>query len=235
MDKKVITLTIITVILGFMAAIQFQTTQEPNVRDTRDIWEIRAAIEREQELITELYQEIRNKDETLKKYEEAPYYSKQQGITKQLEELKKKIGLTELKGSGIILTIKPSFNEMLVGRGYKTVPPELLIRLINELFRYQATSVSIDDERVIATTPIRDVNGKTYVNNTPIGPLPIEIKVIAKNPEKLHNQMQVSQIVDEFFALENLELTSALQQEVVLPAYDAVLRNQFMEPVEPIK
>ncbi|HHY74531.1 MAG TPA: DUF881 domain-containing protein [Bacillus bacterium] len=232
-NKSKVTLTIITAILGFMMAIQFQTIKEPVVRDTRDIWEIREDIEREQQLITELYKEIRTKEETLRKYEEAPYNSKYEGITEQRNELKKKIGLTELKGSGIILKISPSFNQSLVGQTYQTVPPDLLIRLINELYRYKALALAVDNERIIVTSPIRDVNGKTYINNTPLGPLPIEIKVIAENAEKLQNQMQVSQIVDEFFALENLELTSTLEEEVTLPAYDEVLRNKFMEPVEP--
>lgn len=233
--RSKVTLTIITAILGFMMAIQFQTIKEPVVRDTRDIWEIREDIEHEQQLITELYKEIRIKEETLKKYEEAPYYSKYEGITEQLDELKKKIGLTELNGPGIIIKISPSFNQSLIGQPYKTVPPDLLIRLINELYRYKALAVSVDDERIIVTSPIRDVNGKTYINNTPLRPLPIEIKVVAEDAEKLHNQMQVSQIVDEFFALENLELTFTLQQEVTLPAYDEVLRNKYMQPVEPVK
>jgi len=233
-NKNIATLTIITAILGFMMAIQFQTIKEPVVRDTRDIWEIREDIEHEQQTITDLYKEIRTKEEALRKYEEAPYYSKYEGITEQLEELKKKIGLTELKGTGIILTISPSFNQSTIGQPYKTVPPDLLIRLINELYRYKASAVAIDNERIIVTSPIRDVNGKTYINNTPLGPLPIEIKVIAEDAEKLHNQMQVSQLVDEFFALENLELTSTLQQEVTLPAYDEVLRNKYMQPVEPV-
>ncbi|EKN62531.1 hypothetical protein M670_02248 [Schinkia azotoformans MEV2011] len=233
-SKSKVTLALITTILGFMMAIQFQTIKEPVVRDTRDIWEIREDIEHEQRLITELYKEIRTKEDTLRKYEEAPYNSKYEGITEQLEELKKKIGLTEQKGSGILIKISPSFNQSMIGEPYQTVPPDLLIRLINELYRYKALAVSVDDERIIVTSPIRDVNGKTYINNTPLGPLPIEIKVIAENAEKLHNQMQVSQIVDEFFALENLELTSTLQQEVTLPAYDEVLRNKYMQPVEPV-
>lgn len=233
-SKSKVTLALITVILGFMMAIQFQTIKEPVVRDTRDIWEIREDIEHEQQTITDLYKEIRTKEETLRKYEEAPYNSKYEGITEQLEELKQKVGLTELKGPGIILKIKPSFNGAIVGQPYQTVPPDLLIRLINELYRYKATAVAVGNERIIATTPIRDVNGKTYINNTPLSPLPVEIKVVAENAEKLQNQMQVSQIVDEFFTLENLELTSTLQKEVTLPAYDEVLRNKYMEPVEPV-
>ena len=35
-DKKKISMTVITLIIGFMTAIQFQTVNEPIVRDTRD-------------------------------------------------------------------------------------------------------------------------------------------------------------------------------------------------------
>lgn len=34
-------MTGITLIVGFMIAVQFQTIKEPVVRDTRDTWELR--------------------------------------------------------------------------------------------------------------------------------------------------------------------------------------------------
>ena len=40
-DKKYISMAFITLIIGFMMAIQFQTVKEPVVRDTRNTWELR--------------------------------------------------------------------------------------------------------------------------------------------------------------------------------------------------
>ena len=56
--KLKMSFTVVTVIIGFMIAIQFQTVKEPVVRDTRDIWELREALLKEKELNSNL--NIRN-------------------------------------------------------------------------------------------------------------------------------------------------------------------------------
>ena len=47
-------------VIGFMLAIQFQTVQEPVVRDTRDVWELREALLKEKELNSNLNTEMRS-------------------------------------------------------------------------------------------------------------------------------------------------------------------------------
>ncbi|OEH91292.1 hypothetical protein BFG57_06030 [Bacillus solimangrovi] len=214
-----------------MLAIQFQTNQETVVRDTRDMWELRADLKAEQELQSKISNEILNVDEVLQKYDQNQVWSQEAALKEQKESLKEKIGLTEKTGEGVILTIEPLFSESIYGQSYETPSPQLLTRLINELNMYQAEAIAIADQRIISTTPIRDVNGKTYVNVKPIPPLPLTIKVIAKNAEKLHNHLEVSQAKDDF-AIENLSLSSVISSDIVLPAYDGTLRIQYMEPVK---
>ena len=225
------TFTVIMMILGFMIAILFKTVQEPVVRDTRDIWQLRKDLQKEQELQSKLLAEIHNVEQVLEEYKKKDQDSKVKALKKQLESLKKEVGLSEAKGPGVILTIEPLMTNLLEGNGYNSVPPELLSRLINELNRYDAKAIAVSDQRIISISPIRWVNGRTYVNNTPLPPLPIEIKVLAENAKKLHDHMIVSQSVDDF-AIVNLKLTSVIKKEVVLPAYDEPLRIKFMEYVE---
>ena len=49
-NRATINFTLITIIIGFMIAVQFQTVKEPVVRDTRNIWELREALTKELEL-----------------------------------------------------------------------------------------------------------------------------------------------------------------------------------------
>jgi uncharacterized protein YlxW (UPF0749 family) len=53
-NKNIYIFTLIAILIGFMLAIQFQTTKEPVLRDTRDAWELREAIKRELEVQAEL-------------------------------------------------------------------------------------------------------------------------------------------------------------------------------------
>lgn len=231
--KRFLVFFMIATVLGFMLAIQFQTTQEPVVRDTRDIWELRQDLKKGQEFQSDLMDEIINVDRILKEYEGSTQKSKVEALKEQKEELKTRVGLTELTGSGIVLKVDVLFNDIVLGQAIDSIPPELLQRLVNELNRYNAEAISIADQRIISTTPIRNVNNLTYVNNSPLPPLPIEIKVIAKNAEKLHNRMVVSQSIDEF-AIEGLEIISSKKSKVTLPPYTDPLRIKFMEPVESI-
>ena len=74
---------------------------------------------------------------------------------------------------------------------------------------YEAKYVSIDGQRIINTTVIRDINTETKIDGHSIKSLPIEVKVVADNKqtaEKLYNRMKVSKSTEEFF-IENLRLT----------------------------
>lgn len=62
------------------------------MRDTRDIWEIRQDLKKEQELHKQLLNEIRKYEETLEKYEQQRSESKGAILRQTVEELKKKLG-----------------------------------------------------------------------------------------------------------------------------------------------
>ncbi|EPZ38518.1 hypothetical protein JV16_00136 [Anoxybacillus ayderensis] len=224
--------TFVSLIIGFMLAVQFQTSQEPDVRDTRDIWEIRRDLQKEQELHKQLLNEIRKYEETLEKYEQQRSENKGAILRQTVEELKKEAGLTEVVGEGVVLYIEQMYDESYVGPVSDTISADLLRRLINELNMYGAEHISIADQRLVNTTVIRDINGVTKVDSYPLRSFPIEIKVITPDAEKMYNRLKASTIADDF-ALENLLLTvSEPQQRVVISPYDGAVRVKQMEAVE---
>ncbi|GAA3323131.1 hypothetical protein GCM10020331_045760 [Ectobacillus funiculus] len=103
-----------------------------------------------------------------------------------------------MTGSGVTFQLAPLFDNIGEGEEVPTLSPQLLQRLVNELNTYGATAVQIDDQRIVATTPIRDVNGKVTVNQVALPPLPLEVKVIAKDAEELYDRMKVSNAFDYF-------------------------------------
>ncbi|WP_349410417.1 DUF881 domain-containing protein [Pseudalkalibacillus sp. SCS-8] len=227
--RRPLILTITTIILGFMLAVQFQTTREPIVRDTRDIWELRQDLEYQKKLQQELYNEIAKYEQLIDEYSKENAESQVKALEKTLEELKKDAGLTKVSGHGIILTIEPLLNdENLAGNEVPRLQPELLRRLLNEVNTYGADEIAIDGKRIINTSPIREVNGKTYVNDEPLSPFPIEIKILSKDSNRLHTEMVTSQSGEEF-ARENLLLTSELVDNVTVPPYQDQIRVKYME------
>jgi uncharacterized protein YlxW (UPF0749 family) len=230
-SKKQVQFTFITVVIGFMVAVMFQTTKQPVVRDTRDMWQLRADLKREQQLQATILREIRTYEEQLRNYEVEQNNSKKEALQQTLVKLKREAGLTEIKGPGLVLTVEPLFDQSLIGQEVKGVSPELLKRLINELNSYEAQNVAVANQRIITTSVIRDINGRTKVNDYWLTQLPFKIAVIAKDAEKLYNRMQVSNAPDEF-AVENLKLTiSQPLDEVTVPAYNDAVRVKNISPV----
>jgi uncharacterized protein YlxW (UPF0749 family) len=222
----------IALIIGGMLAVQFETTNNPHVRDTRDLWELRADLEKEKQRQQQLNEELQRYNDLLNKYNAEGIDEKIEAMEKAIADLKRQAGLTPLSGQGIVMTIEP-FNDELLGvdRPIPQLYPEMLRTLVNELNRYDAKQISIDGQRIISKTPIREVNGSIYINNEPISAFPIEIRVLAKNNEKLNRKIIASQAVEEFIR-ENFLVESNPVQKVNLPAYEEPVRVKFMKPAK---
>lgn len=219
-----------------MLAIQFQTVKKPVERDTRDIWQLREALLQEKGVQSDLLTEIRSNEDKLSAYDSKRKQSKEQALRDTMQELKKEAGMTDVTAPGIILKIEPIDEEIEMGAPVtKVVSPELLRRLLNELNMYEAKYVSIDGQRVINTTVIRDINGETKIDGHTIKDLPIEVKVAVDNKsaaEKLYNRMKVAKSMEEFF-IENLRLTvSVPNSTITVPAYENPIHIRFLEPIK---
>lgn len=226
--------TIVLLIIGFMLAIQYNTVQNPETRDTRDIWAIRQELSKETETHSELLSEIYVLDQTIMKYGNMVSESAELALQDTVEQLKKDIGLVEHSGPGIIIKVEPSLESVALGQPVEGISPDLLIRLINEINRFKANDIEVDGKRIIYSSPIRDVNGKTTVNNIPVRNAPFTIKIgtsTFEDAQKMYNQLEASSIGDDFY-IDNLKLMIGKpEQNITISSYDQALNNQFLKEV----
>lgn len=233
MSKSKVNFTMITFLIGFMIAIQLKTVNEPEVRDTLDAWQLRESINNEMEFQSKLLQEIRLHESRIHDYNFEQIENKEEILSQTILELKKQAGLTEITGTGLILTVKEIHSAMLMEPVIPIVSPTILQKLINELNLYGAKHLSIDGERYINTTVIREVNGETRVGNHVLRS-PFQIVVMAESTEvaeKMYNRLQISPILDDFF-IDNFELMVSKPQQVTIPAYVDPIIIKDMTPVE---
>ena len=116
-----------------MLAAGLQTTSHPKVRDTRDIWELRADLKKEQQLQQQLLLELEDYENKLRDYKQKQRSNREAVLHETVRELEQEAGLTEAKGPGVVLTIESFYPDHYVGPITEMVSPELLQRLINEL------------------------------------------------------------------------------------------------------
>ncbi len=228
-------MTGITIIIGFMIAVQFQTVKEPVVRDTRDSWQLREDLLKEKELELKLLQEIRSTNEKIDEYKNNQLRSKEQVLQGTISELKEEMGLTKFSGPGIVISIEPFNKELLLGEEPGKITADLLKRLINELNMYGAKELAINGYRYINTTAIREINNVTKIDGYPLNTLPIEVKVITDNTEsaeKLYNRMKVSKSADEFFVYNLILNIKKPSNKLTVPSYANSINVHYMEPVK---
>ena len=130
-----------------------------------------------------------------------------------------------------MLTISPSLEAMEFGYEINEIPPSLLIRLVNDIYRYKGHYVEIGGQRLIHSSAIRDINGKTTVGSVPLGKTAIEIKVITATEEeagKLYNHLMASTFMDEFF-IDNMMLQVGQPQEAItIKATDVEISHSYL-------
>ncbi|PYZ97931.1 hypothetical protein CR205_04870 [Alteribacter lacisalsi] len=221
--------TLATLIIGFMTAVLFQTTNEPEIRDTRTMMELRQELTSEREKQQELTEEVSRHESMLEELKVSG--DPEQVLEDALFGLREKAGLTEVSGQGIIVEIKPYFTQHYEGGAIRSVPAPLMRMLINELNIYGAKDIAVGSQRIVSTTPIRNVQGITHVNSRRIASFPLQVRVLADNPEQLYHYMMTS-TVKEFMQYENLEMSITQVSDLTLPGYDQTLQVRYMRSVK---
>lgn len=227
-QKVIVRITIVSFIVGFMIAVQFNTVHQPTARDTRDIWEIRQELSHEKKRHSELLTEIMETSNMLKQYEDSKEHESSQALNDTVNRLREQVGLSDVSGPGVVLKVTPSFELMEFGYEIKPISPHLLIRLVNEIYRFNGVHIEIDGQRIIYNTAIRTINGVTTINGIPINETDVEIRIITKTfeeAEKLYSYLYSSTFRDDFY-IDNLNLIiNNAQTDITISAYDGELNS----------
>lgn len=201
--------TWILFVIGFMLAIQYNTIQSPAERDTRDVWEIRKELVAEKQYHSELLTRIRESEELASQYEETNLDRPERLVEESISQLRRELGLEAYSGPGFLIHVEPSAEAIAFGQTISPVSPDLLVRFVNELNRFQVKAIEIDEKRLVFPSAIRDINGRTTMNTLPIRSAPFEIRVGTDSieiAERVINQIQASGLADDFY-IDNLQLT----------------------------
>lgn len=198
----------VLLIVGFLVAIQYNTVQKPEKRDTRDVWAIRNELANEKVFHSQLLSEIRELDETIGAYASLEDENTEKVLKTTVEKLYEQAGMTDTEGPGVVIEVHPSPESIAFGDPITDISPDLLTRFINELNRNDWKSLEIDGKRYTTLSSIRDINGITALNGVNISTPPFTLKIVTENfedSEKLFIALQSSSIQGDFY-VDNLVL-----------------------------
>lgn len=213
----------VCVVLGFMLAVQFRTTQD-----------IRSSIpfQRIEDLSQRLSQTEKERDILLKQVHELRQATETESVSKEVENIKMGAGVVAVSGTGLVITIDDSKRLSKPGENPNLylIHDEDMLKVINELWAAGAEAISINGQRLIATSEIRCAGPTLSVNNTRYSP-PYEILVIGE-PQTLENSLKMRGGVIETLQFWGISVSVKKQDMVQIPAYKGAFRFEYAKPVK---
>ena len=145
-----------------------------------------------------------------------------------IEEGNKMIGLSEVSGSGVIITVADSDVDAasVLNSNDLLIHDTDILKIVNELKNAGAEAIAINNQRVIFTTPIVCGGNIITINGERIGS-PFEIKAIG-SPEALANLSRPGGYLN---ALEERKIKVNLKKsnDIEIPKYSGVLNYKYVK------
>ncbi len=212
-----VSIACVCMVLGFMLAVQFRTTET-----------MKAGVryQRAEELADRLIETEKERD-NLKKELENLRQTGEGDMGKENEKLRLKAALTPLVGEGVIVRMDDSGKKSKPGENPNlyVIHDDDLLRVINELRAAGAEAVAVNGQRLIGTSEIRCAGPTVSVNNVRSA-APFEICAIGKK-DTLENALKMRGGVAETLNVWGIALDITADDNVYIPPYKGVWRNEY--------
>ena len=220
-----LTIMVVCVLLGMMLVAQFRITQ----RLEKDS----LSYQRLEDLSARLKQTEKERNQLLIDMQKLKDKAGEQVFQRELAQLKMHANLTPLQGPGVIVTLddsklpgKPGENQNLY-----LIHDDDLLKVINELKAAGAEALSVNEQRLIATSEIRCAGPTVSVNNQRSSP-PYVIKAIG-DPKTLDAALKMRGGVVETLKFWGIQVNiNVVDSSLEVPAYKGTFRYEHAKPVK---
>ena len=224
-------LALVCIVLGVMLAIQFKTVKKDigpvSENRARELASQLRKVKDERDILLEIKSELDNK---IREYEnQASTGSTSSRLLKiELDNARIIAGLEDVEGPGLIITLDDlDFGETV---GYPLISHDRMLLLVNELNAAGAEAISINDQRLISTTEIRQAGTHVNINTVEFAP-PFVFKAIG-NPKTLEGAIMMRDGVVELIKLNDIAVTVTPQQNIKVLKYNGVIEREFSKVIK---
>lgn len=157
-----------------------------------------------------------------------------QALLDELKSAQFVAGLTAVQGPGVEVTLNDSKTPFPGGLPAGMAPPNIIHdtdinQVVNELKAAGAEAVSVNDQRLVAVSPVRCAGPTIFVNNTAQTP-PYLIKAIGE-PKTLDTALNISGgIATQIKQFDKAMFNVAPMKHLNIPAYSGVIQPKYAMP-----
>lgn len=212
---------ILSLVVTVQARSVFKNEEVDELLSTR-AEELQINLLNEREQTAKLYEQLLKYKQDLEIYskaaEQAGGYS--EILAKKLEDAEITAGLTNVIGEGITVTLQDS--KLANPEGFDennfVIHDEDLLRVINEIRGAGAEAISLNGERILATSEISCTGATVSINNKKYSS-PFVIKAIG-NADEMTSALEMRQGVVDILAQWGIEVVIKKSEQVRIKAYD---------------
>lgn len=234
-----IAIAFICVLLGFVISVQLKSVKRNNVREYQQVMradELQLELTREREKNENLYKQLLQYEKDLNAIRAKA--SEDNGLVKDLYDQLTKVqvlaGLSDVEGPGVVVTLNDSKlrkdSSLNIDENYFIIHDEDIWMVMNELADAGAEALSLNDERLIATSEIRCAGSTVSINNNRYS-TPFVIKAIG-NPDTLEAGLNMRGGVAEILRQWGIEITIKKSSKIFIPRYSGFINFKYAVPVK---
>ena len=215
----------VCMVLGFMLAVQFRTTEDMKHS---------VSYQRIEEISARLLETEQERDDLKKELDNLKLNtadSKEAGVAVN-EEISLRAGLKPLEGEGVIVRLDDSVQTSKAGENPNlyVIHDDDILKVVNELRAAGAEAVSINGQRLLGTSEIRCAGPTLSVNNVRSS-APFEIRAIGSKHD-LQNAIKMRGGVAETLKVWGIQIEVTASDDVYIPAYKGTVRRQYAQQTE---
>lgn len=219
-------LALVGLVLGVMLAMQFRVTGEiqhnETIQRTRDLSGQITQMKKERD---SLQAQVGNLRAQIDRLPSSPYASQ---LKEEMDRASLLAGSTELAGPGVQVTLNDSSISVKPGDNPNlyVLHDEDVLRVLNEIKASGAEAISMNGQRLLATTEIR-CTGPTIVLNKNKRLAPPYVITAIGNPETIENSLMMRGGVAETLLFWGIQVSVKKLPQVTVPAYSGGIRYDY--------
>ncbi|MTI81401.1 MAG: DUF881 domain-containing protein [Firmicutes bacterium] len=216
-------------LLGIMLAFQFRTNTGYVQQERPDV--LTQELKQLEQDYQVLLAEATDLEKSLKQIEQGGNQT-YEVLQNELQKVRYAAGLEPVTGTGVVVvmdnmstTKRTDYDPSLFSITYEDI-----LRLVNELRAAGASAISINGERLVSTSEIRNAGKFIDVNLTRLT-TPYEIKAVG-DPKKLASSLQITGGLVDTLKEWSILVTVTTKEEVTVPAYTTPLDFDYAKPLK---
>lgn len=237
-NKKIaLLLGVVCFVLVIAICVQINTVNNSytGVAKTKTENELRDSVLKMKEKYDEAYALVDENEKIIENLRKQALTSDENSeeINTNLEQYNMYLGNTEVKGTGITITVSDAEPSSINGDVYLSIVHDAdLLELVNALKNAGAEAISINGERITNATAITCIGNVIKINGEKIG-APYEIKAIGLT-SKLYGSLTMPGGYVSLLKRDGVQvdIEQYEKETIIIPKYDGVYKFEYASQVE---